>query len=404
MSKQIGIYLPKNIFSEIDAILPFLVELHARDIELETIFFERSGYKEFLSSPLHQRVLQRVSKITKGFGAHPGIRIFRLLLFALTVVRYRLKGRRITFFYNNSKRGKSLVSDLHHQLVRQIISIGGGHHYVFPPIQAPFTTLFLRREDPKIIGMRAALEGIKVPVQHKPTAAIAYTEIHRKGLQDLRGWNCPIEVIGLPRLYQSWRNIIKVEALTDVVSTLKQLGLPPDTQSFITMLLTAPEFVWFRPDHGFFDLVAEAIDAVQNIFPDHPILLKAKPRYDTGAFIGKGKIKFGQNVHLCTASLAALASRTRVAISIHETSGVFDFLTQGVPVIEYADYAPAWTELFPIPSPWTGLPGFVVAESKNALISALKDIQHHKILADPERLATAIDHKINIDFMGSVKC
>lgn len=403
--RQVVIYIPKNIFSEIDAILPLLTVLSQRGVKLETVFFEKQSYNEVSTSPMHMRLLDKHTRMSSLFSVKGGFlaRLAAMLRFAGIAAAHRLSGRSLTVIYNSPTNKFRLSKNyLWKTAMRSVISLLGGKIVSFPSIQAPQTELFLRREEPDVLQRRAKLEGISPATPPAPDHALAYTSLQRDGLRKNRGWACPITIIGLPRLYRGWTDALRTEAERDVEDMLRTNGLDPATPRFATILLTYPMFPWYKSPNSFYELVDQAIEHIQKVCPGLPIFMKAKPRYDEKTLFGPDKIRRRPGLYITSCALAALATRSQFAISIHETSGVFDFLTQGVPVIEYADYAPAWREIFPTPSPWVGLPGFRLAESGDELNAALVDVLEGRQRAEPARLAEVIGHKEDLSFfMGS---
>ena len=395
------VYIAKNIFSEVDAILPLLVELSARNILVDAIFFERRSYDEVATSPMHLRLLNSCTRVWRLFGEGSGVaaRLISVVRFIHLVAKHRLAKRRLLFLHNaTGSRKKGLNrNQLWLKLLRAVMALSGGRVFAYPGIQAPATELFLRRENPAELAKRVKLEKITGEMSSAPDEALVFTPLQKRGMRENRHWGCPIHVIGLPRLYPRWRAAVNTEGRKDIEDELVRCGLPGNTREILTVLLTYPHFQWFRPERNFYTLLDEAIEALRVAFPDTPIFLKAKPRYKEHNFFGEDNIRRREGVYLTACSLAALATRSRLGLSIHETSGVFDFMTQGVPAIEYADYAPAWTEIFPVPSPWTGLPGFRLTQSVNELNQALADVRDKTFIGDPVALADAIGHRENLD-------
>ena len=387
------IYIPKNIFSEVDAILPFLIEYH--DLaggrgKLDVVYTDQVVHDEVAISDFHVDMLGKHARIWKFFPQGRGRTLKRpaCLLALVTLIVWRRVTSGPIVFISVKKQSSGVLAWI--DRIMGAVMRGTGHRAAFPGIQAAHTRRFMQREEPETFARRSVLEGVSGRLPPAPDIAIVYSEEHGQAYRSYRGWQCPMINIGFPRLYPAWQRAVAAETPRYFEREMRQLGVADAADGVITILLTYPHFIWFREEGAFFRLLREAIEVLQQAHPGIPIILKGKTRYLGANLFGDMMLPSG--VYLSNVSLAVLASNTRLAVSIHETSGVFDFLSRGIPVVEYSEYAEAWLNLFPEGSPWLGLPGFRMAVSRSELLAAVTGALRSDQAWDAAQFGTAIGH------------
>ena len=160
-------------------------------------------------------------------------------------------------------------------------------------------------------------------------------------------------------------------------------------------MVTNPDYPWFKRDHNFFSLLEEAILSIRSFFPNEVILLKAKSEiFD--AIQNYEALRKHSKVYLYDRSLASLSDHSIFCLSIAESSGIFDFLTAGVPVIEYSDYCDEYLEVSPEVNPWIGTPGFFVSHNVDDLRGLIKKMAAKKVSYSSADLCKYYMHKKNL--------
>jgi hypothetical protein len=411
MRKTCLIYLPKHIFSEVDAFAPVIAELgenHADEIDIDILWWSETSWQETSMSAYHVALFEeftrshhlyhrrnRFSKLRKLRGFSRLTTLLAMLLglmrvlwlLAVRVLRYRrlviVSGRRGT---------------LDERLLRHMFEMVGTV-LSFPGIQAPLLRPYLTRYNPDMQDAWEAFQGHRSAPYNAQDTGIHFVQETTQWLADHFGKDPDTyHLIGFPRLFLGWHkqcHSVGERVLQDI---LVERGLAGDTPEILTVLLTAPDYIWFREGESFFQHLDAVVFGLRSVFPDTPIFLKAKPRYlITGVEalreLDQRYTSVGQ-VYQCWTALSVLAIRTRVAVSIHETTGVFDFLAASVPVLEYGRYNDDWVGLVPGKSPWVGLPGFRLVETAAELDAQLRAVMDGEFVgAEPEALASAIGHR-----------
>ena len=103
-----------------------------------------------------------------------------------------------------------------------------------------------------------------------------FTDEHKRYLQEVCGFEGRVHAIGIPRLFASWQTYRKKYGQIDYQRTLSEIGLESTDEKVITILVTNPDYPWFKKDHNFFSLLEEAILSIRSYFPNEVILIKAK--------------------------------------------------------------------------------------------------------------------------------
>ena len=219
-----------------------------------------------------------------------------------------------------------------------------------------------------------------------------FTDEHKRYLQEVCGFEGRVHAIGIPRLFASWQTYRKKYGQIDYQRTLSEIGLESTDEKVITILVTNPDYPWFKKDHNFFSLLEEAILSIRSYFPNEVILIKAKSEVFNAIQKYEAPRKHG-NVYMYDRSLASLADHSIFCLSIPESSGIFDFLTAGVPVIEYSDYCNEYLEVFPEVNPWMGTPGFFVSHDVEELRALINKVAAKKVSYSNADLCKYYMHK-----------
>jgi len=180
---------------------------------------------------------------------------------------------------------------------------------------------------------------------------------------------------------------------------LKELEIKGEQSKAITILVTNPDYHWFKKSHDFYSLLKEAVETIKLFFPDKIIFVKAKPSL-YNVFINHEIFKNNDKVYFYKKSLASLTESSLFCLSIHESSGIFDFLTTDVPVIEYSDYNNEYLKVFPAINPWKGTPGFFIADDVNRLKLLIKKIYDEEIIYSNKELSKYYKQKQDLKLFG----
>ena len=233
-----------------------------------------------------------------------------------------------------------------------------------------------------------------------------FTDEHRRLLREVYGFKRNIHAIGLPRLYASWHNYRKEFGSIDFQKTLLEIGLKDTPAKCITILVTNPEYPWFKKDHDFYSMLEEAITSIRLFFPTEIIFLKTKPSPKDAPFEISDLIKNyhslnkHDNVYIYVRSLASLADNCIFCLSIAESSGIFDFLTAGIPVIEYSDYCEEYLQIFPKINPWAGTPGFFITHNVDDLRNLIRKVAAKKVRYSHIELCNHVLHRKNLQVLS----
>jgi hypothetical protein len=405
MRKVSIIYFPKNAFASLDAYVPLMVHLadkYGSQVVHDTILIEDGiyGIKQYVAdSAFHTALFDRYQR-SHTFSlpaAFPGklnslYFVFRYLLLALW---RRLTSKKVIFIngmVDNTRRGKMLKA----------ISEAIGTTYVVPGTQAVITESFERRLAPEVWNRLVELGVKSEPLIRKvlPKRAICNVSSEIERVQRVNYPGVNVVPVGIPRLMSSWPSVVRSIGDECLRAELLERGLSPDTPSIATIILTNPDFYWF-PDKGTSRrLLDEAIKSIREEFPDIPIFLKAKSSMVRlfGDLIENDR---NSNIYFTTLGLGALASRSCLAISIQESTGIFDFLTMEIPAIEYSNYSDIHIEIYPERTPWKDVPGYTICESPDELKSAVRAVRQGTCeTAQRKQLNTYFGHVEDLEIFG----
>lgn len=166
------------------------------------------------------------------------------------------------------------------------------------------------------------------------------------------------KVLGFPFLYPAWQETLvsiadEVYRIVENDFDERHRGKPP-----ITVILTNPVCPWFQYEGRYYEILEQTVARIAKHFPDHPIILKPKPSMLRlfSDFADKARAA-GHPVYLVSCGLTVLAKKSVLALTINDSSGVFNFAINGVPVVEFAEYTDEWLGIYPDGSPWRYLPG-----------------------------------------------
>ena len=210
-----------------------------------------------------------------------------------------------------------------------------------PHIQAPLTRAFIVRFSDEAREKLPSWRKKFTPhsIKFMPNACYwVFSKEHKDCLQNL-GCKSDITNVGHPKLSKLWRDAISQHLIEEVKASATFHDL--DDSKIITVLLTAPDYIWYPPNSSQKKALLKVIGCIRRNFPKNEIVLKSKPRYANYSSTLLNEAGLGEGLS-SNNSLPALASRSLFAVSINETSAIFDFLFAGVRVVEYADYSEDW--------------------------------------------------------------
>jgi hypothetical protein len=369
------VYIPTNIFTNCDAVIPILLEIKSTYVCVRTFFFNKSAYAEVQKSLVHFEALKNLSDISV-MGASKSnsvVPYFLKFLFFLIVAKCKYKDLDV-IFSKKSRPFRSGPKDwLYNNSVDIVLKVLSVNLVVPPNIQAPLTLNYIKRFDENVSRKIAALEGSEyIKVERlflKKATHWAFTNEHKTCLINM-SCEAPIKVIGMPKLGTKWDKFLDKHASQEIHLHLQSKGIEAD-EKIITIILTADNYCWYPDNQSQGEALVILVEEIRKFFPNNYILVKSKYRYgDLGAkYLKKHNLNF--RILSTSCSLSSLSTRSLFAVSINETSGVFDFLCNDVPVLEFANYSTEWTSALGSLSPWIGIPGFSVVSGTDDLNSAL---------------------------------
>lgn len=413
MRNNAFLYFPKKGYSEFDAVAPLMLELSQKQNNCYTFIFDKAAIKIIEDSSIHKRIFiglgkilyfvpKKISKVDLlNYISYVGV-IFK---FISTVLLLGLKFKDVYVLINwtTGTKNQSYKNDLLYKMIMLCVRCIGAKVYSFPGIQAPHTKSLLERLSPegaRRISKFEKLEKGKEIIPRKYTEdQIVFTEEHKKLLINTYGVTNKVYNIGIPRLYTAWQDHVKKYGLIDYRETLKELEIEETKNKIITILVTNPDYPWFKKNHDFYTLLREAIQSIRVHFPNEIILIKAKQSI-FNTLQNHEILKSSDNVYLYKRSLASLSVYSLFCVSIAESSGIFDFLTTSVPVIEYSDYTDEYLELFSSINPWKGSPGFFIAHDVDKLTSFIRKIHDKEISSSNEELSKYYRHRKNLQLFA----
>ncbi len=380
-TKNSLIYIPKWIFSEVDAFIPVVLELgksYQDMVTIDVFWLNERCFNEVKMSSIHRSIFNKYTNEYLLFPNRKKIltveKILSFLKFLSIVILRKLTRKKIVFVYFSPNHG--INSKIQNYVMRVF-----GEVYRFPGIQAPMNSEYLERvysDSDEYIkawrGTRTKPQKLKVDNNEIYFIKDTVDWIHKNYSHTIEH-----KIIGIPRLYNSWQHYIKNESDRYIEEILIQNKLPKKTKDIILILLTEPNCPWFHDKEDFSQMLKNVLITIRKNFPSNPIFLKTKPRFKNHVnlpiFNDLSLLSFGlSDVYYYWGGASALASRTKVAISINETSTIFEFISTEVPVIEYARYNDDWISFQPKLTVWRGMPGFHIAESLGDLNTLVEDV------------------------------
>ena len=363
------IFIPKN-FGMVDAFLPLVPELAEKSAgcAVQDIVFRReSVFQDYCLSEFHVRIFEQYTRVHRLFtrsGRFARVQGYSNLLHLILLILYRRVTSscvKVVYSHVRSEGGTALedrIFDLLHPLGVQLMS--------FPSTQGVINERFMERFSEKAWRKWLELGAKRGPrvVPIGPPMGLCYTAAEvalRNGADFTHTRFVPI---GIPRLYGAWQRTLRDIGTPHLDQELTELGIPGDrAQEIVTVILTNPRFLWYKREDSFERLIDMAVGVIRRTLGDIPILLKVKLSMHS-SFDGKVASRPDSGVYVSSCALSVLSLRTAFAVSIHESSGAFDMLLNGVPCVEISEYSDDWKSLFPYLSPWAGLPGYHLATSE----------------------------------------
>ena len=420
MKKIAHLYFPKAVYSEFDAIAPLLLELCQANGKVYTVVFDSHVIATIENSFLHKKIFQELGdfydfssgKNSKLRLLHSITQIFSIFRFIIFILSVGIKYQKKNVLFNWPAGG--INQGFKHRFLYKIILFTarfiGSAVYSFPGIQAPYTKALFERFSAEGAKKMSKFEKRGKGEEIKPTInqtdKLVFTDEHRRLLREVNGFKKNIHTIGLPRLYASWQDYRKKYGAIDFQKTLSEIGLKNIPPKCITILVTNPEYPWFKKDHDFYSMLEEAVASIRLFFPNEIIFLKTKPSPKDAPFEISDLIKNYQsmnkhdNVYIYVRSLASLADNSIFCLSIAESSGIFDFLTAGIPAIEYSDYCEEYLQIFPEINPWAGTPGFFIAHNVDDLRNLIRKVAAKKVRYSHNELCDHVLHRKNLQALS----
>lgn len=365
------VIIPKRSIGALDAFLPLVVRLARRegdDIRLHTVILNEAIGQFVESSTFHADTLRactNVIHLDAGRGKRRTSKVWKFFRLVGLLVRWRLAGRRLIVLA--AIPGK----DTNDRLLKALLGTFGTLIW-FPVNQIGFTPEFIQRFTDQSWSTLNKFKAKAGKLTRSDAAlAVCYRDAELPLMRDQFVERTRFSVIGTPRLFAEWIKYVEERSPAFLQAELQQLGMDATGLQIATIVVAGTDFFWFEKPEASYLLVDEVIDAVRAHFPDLPILIKVKPQHvDYYA----QRLRPGRsNVSLTTLGLAVLAVHSRVAFGMQETSGIFDFLIFGVPVIEYGQYSQAWLQMCPAGSAYRHYPGVTHVRDSNALHRAVAD-------------------------------
>ena len=357
----------------LDAFLPLVLRFAKKNdggrIQVDTVIIAEAIEAMVESSAFHADTLRALSNyhlLLAPAWLGPLSRLWKFVaLFCLLAFR-RLQGRVIVL---SGIDARSFADQCFQRLLGLF-----GTSYWFPNNQIGFTPEFSRRFEDEVWAL-FRIHGVKdndlpkVKVEH----ALCYREVEIPVLAPRFVRGTKFSAIGTPKLLDEWSAHVSQQSSRYVDHELLSMRPEMRRATIATIVVPAPGFFWFDTPDGCYRSVNEIVEAFTAQMPDCPVLIKAKPQhlqlFETNLSVKR------DNVRLTTLGLAVLAGRSRVAFGIQETSGIFDFLVLGVPVIEYGLYTKAWLEVCPGGSAYRDFPGVTHVQSRPDLDAAIARVK-----------------------------
>ena len=367
--KKLGaiIFIPKSTFGQLDAYIPFPVQIaeEYKDVVRHfTIIISLGARKNLKYSSFHKNILNHYGTVhdledcelkLKGFHL---MSKFLYLVFLFAKIRFKF-GRIIVFTDMGKRTFKSNIITKTIGLFANIIS--------FPSIQAPWNTLMHDRFDPVKYQKAFTIDNGKIvqPII-APKTSICYFEKEIPYYLS-KFPKTKFVPIGLPRLYKHWPLAKEVFAKKLIEQEFHSHGLDVATPKIVVLIASNPEYFWVPSIKVYFELVEGAIKAIRQSDSNIPIFISLKSK-----LIVKFKHYFEnvlsfENIFFSQAPLVVLSSRTKFALSIYESSGVYEFLSSNIPCAEYSQYSSQWLETYDTQSAWADEPEFQVFSDFKAL-------------------------------------
>ena len=412
-SNTILLYFPKRVISEIDAISPLIVELKKKKASLYTIVFNPHIIDILSFSKLHKTVFYKFTKLIHvcpekkpnkkknilDLFSRTLIYSYKIVFFFFLVIKLRLSGKKIFSIISWAKDSKNdgLKSRLLRKVVFFILKFNKIKDYQYPPIQIPPSANLLKRNVYPYRKMISHLEkrGEK-PAFIQTSHFLSFSSDHKKDLRTILKFKGSISNIGVPRLYTEWTKFIKKEAKNDYLSEAKRLKIKKPGRDIITIILTNPAFPWFNSKQDCFSLVKKCIKNIRKVYPKNTIILKAKQNC-VSEFKENINLDLDSNLFFSDICLTSLASVSIFAVSIHESSGAFDFISKGKVAIDFCNYSVGWKKIFPEKNNHINIPGIYLAESDRVLVKLVKKIKNKELKLSVASVKKYFNHNTKLD-------
>jgi hypothetical protein len=338
--KKSVIYFFKNSIGGADAFAPVATEIKFKhkDVILDLVFITEQSRHEVLASDLNERVFNMTGNVVDLSVIKGPFKKFGKLYKIIKLLVYRkFQCKKITILFPPA------VRDLFGRLLLYILKIFGTVGS-FPGVSIPLSSDIVKRNS-----------GRSFRDFH-----ICYTTDEVNYFKNMFTTDTKVFPIGLPKLFDGWQNTLDRLSPVIIENEFKKFGW--DFKSSIaTIVLTYPYFSWFKSEKRYFVLLMEGIVLIKKYFPGIKIILKPKVCF-LYYFEEFEKDLDDPDIRLSTIALPVCAHYSKVALTINESAGIFDFIVAGVPVIEYAEYKEEWVKATGFSSAWINTPGFAYVE------------------------------------------
>ena len=293
--------------------------------------------------------------------------------FLLILIRIKMKNKKVEIIFNGSfLKEKSIKLKLFKKLLYFTKKYLKAKIIKTPTIQALLTeNYFLRLISPLSEKIKDLENAKTISVEEIDyDERWVYSEFEYNLFKKHKKVYEKIKVIGYDRMCPKWPKFISDNSGIEFRKFLKSKNISKN-DVLIPILLTYPTYVWLPDKIKYSDLIMSVIEVLRKQFPKCKILLKCKPRYDKKWFgLDQTKMEL-DNIFFTDFSIAVLAYHTKFATTINETSGIFDFLSLGKPIIEFSKYSVTWKKNTNFNHVWDNVPGVYFSKNTSEFFQLL---------------------------------
>ena len=371
------IFVPYGKFTIFESLLPIAVEASQRNISCYTLLIGSGPLKVVDANPLYLKILGSYTNV-RCLRAEGNIsrRMFGFLRLIGLLLLMRVLHGPLTIIYNK-KADSTKLNWLMNRLFQSF-----GRTFSLKPNHGTFTPVYMKRYESELGNVfqkeqlrRSGRSGL-IPTESPLKKVFGSGETwlltnnsERILLEELVGKSVKSKIIGLPRLYPSWKTAMEEICRPILDQECKNLGIKSGAPIML-FAPTNPNFALVQSPKSNENILRWLLNSMQMHFPDMVLVVKPKPQF--AEFYQKILSDLGDDrVRLSTLPLPVWSVGTTVAVVVSPSAAVFEFFCVGVPTIEIADY-PNWYKRFGFP--WAGTPGLLLAEGKTELEEAILSI------------------------------